>query len=32
MQNEDAPAIRYPENVLVPEGVNNPPIRDLAAK
>ena len=30
-QHEDAPAIRDTESVLVPEGVTNPPIRDLEA-
>ena len=30
-QHEDAPAVLDPKNVLVPEGVTNPPIRDLAA-
>ena len=31
-QHEDAPAICDPENVLVPECMTNPPIRDLAAQ
>lgn len=28
-QHEDAPAIKNPENVLIPTGVSNPPIKDL---